>query len=63
MPALIPDLSYADLEIQEGGTAGVVYLSLFHDEDPESVKLKRENLLKYCGMDTESLVRILEKMW
>ena len=59
-PALVNDLSYADLEIQEGGTAGIIYESLYHDDDPGSVHQKRENLLAYCKMDTMSLVRILE---
>jgi len=60
MPALIPDLSYAGLEIQEGGTASMTYESLYRDEDPESQQVKRENLLEYCKMDTLSMVRILE---
>ncbi len=60
LPALVTDLSYADLEIQEGGTASIIYESLYHDDDPGSVQQKRENLLAYCKMDTLSLVRILE---
>jgi hypothetical protein len=60
LPALVTDLSYADLEIQEGGTASIIYESLYHDNDPGSVQQKRENLLAYCKMDTLSLVRILE---
>jgi hypothetical protein len=59
-PALVADLTYANLEIQEGGTAGIIYESLYHDDDHESVQQKRENLLAYCKMDTLALVRILE---
>ena len=59
LPALVKDLSYSDLEIQEGGTASLIYESLYHDKDPEQVRLKRANLLEYCKMDTLSLVRIL----
>jgi hypothetical protein len=59
LPALVKDLSYSDLEIQEGGTACIIYESLYQDNDPEQVMLKRENLLAYCKMDTLSLVRIL----
>jgi hypothetical protein len=62
LPALITDLSYAGLEIQEGGTAGMTYESLYWDDDPESVRMKRGNLLEYCGMDTLSMVRLLEKL-
>ncbi|MCX6265732.1 MAG: DUF2779 domain-containing protein, partial [Bacteroidetes bacterium] len=60
LPALVTDLSYADLEIQEGGTASITYESLYQDGDPGSVQQKRDNLLAYCKMDTLSLVRILE---
>ena len=60
LPALVTDLSYDDLEIQEGGTASIIYESLYHDDDPGSVQQKRENLLAYCKMDTLALVRILE---
>lgn len=63
LPALILDLSYSDLEIQEGGTAGITYESLYHDNIPESIQKKRENLLKYCEMDTLSMVRILEMLF
>ena len=62
LPALIADLSYADLEIQEGGNASLTYESMFDDEDTESVMLKRANLLEYCKLDTLSMVRILEKL-
>ncbi len=62
LPALVNDLSYADLEIREGGMAGLTYELLFDDEDIESVRLKRMNLLEYCKMDTLSMVKILEKL-
>jgi predicted RecB family nuclease len=62
LPALVPDLSYDDLEIQDGGTASETYLSLYYDGDSYSVAEKRENLLRYCALDTLSMVRILEKL-
>jgi Asp-tRNA(Asn)/Glu-tRNA(Gln) amidotransferase B subunit len=62
LPALIPDLSYASLEIQEGVTASMTYESLYYDEDPGSLQVKRENLLEYCKMDTLSMVRIQEML-
>ena len=60
LPALVPDLSYSGLEIQEGGSASLTYESLYYDTDPDSVAKKRGNLVKYCEMDTLSMVRILE---
>jgi len=62
LPALIPDLTYSDLNIQEGGAASLTYESLYYDEEPESVRLKRDHLLAYCRMDTWSMVKILEKL-
>lgn len=62
LPALVPDLSYSGLEIQEGGSASLTYESLYYDTDPESVAKKRENLLKYCELDTLSMVKILEHL-
>jgi hypothetical protein len=60
LPALIPDLSYSDLNIHEGGTASLTYESLYYDTDIQSISEKRANLLKYCEMDTLGMVRILQ---
>lgn len=60
LPALVKDLSYDDLEIHEGGTASLTYLSLYEDIDLLSVRKKRENLLKYCRMDTWAMVKLIE---
>jgi hypothetical protein len=62
LPALVPDLSYSDLEIQEGGSASLTYESLYYDTDPDSILKKRQNLLRYCELDTLSMVRIFEKI-
>jgi hypothetical protein len=62
LPALVTDVSYSGLEIQEGGTASMTYESLYSDNDPDSIAKKRENLLKYCEMDTLSMVKILERL-
>ena len=62
LPALESELSYGNLEIQEGGTASLIYESLYTDPDPESIRKKRADLLTYCGLDTMSMVRILEKL-
>jgi CRISPR/Cas system-associated exonuclease Cas4 (RecB family) len=62
LPALVPELSYNDLEISEGGTASLTYMSLYEDTDLQSVSVKRENLLRYCELDTLAMVKLLEKM-
>jgi hypothetical protein len=62
LPALVPDLSYDDQEIQEGGTASMVYESLYSEKDPMIIVKKREDLKKYCALDTLSMIRILEEL-
>ena len=62
LPALVPELSYNDLEISEGGTASLTYMSLYEDKDLQSVSVKRENLLRYCELDTLAMVKLLEKI-
>lgn len=59
LPAYIDDVSYHDLEIQEGGTASLTYLSLYDDTDQEIIAKKRDNLLKYCHLDTMAMVRLM----
>jgi predicted RecB family nuclease len=65
LPALVPELTYDDLEIAEGQTASL-WLSrlLFRpgaipEEDREPL---RDALLEYCRQDTWATVRLLEKL-
>lgn len=60
LPALVPNLSYKDLEVRDGSMASLTYSSLFTDNETESVKKKREALIRYCSLDTEAMVRILD---
>ena len=59
LPALVPDMSYKGMEIADGGTASAAFESLFYEEDAFRIKEIRENLLKYCGMDTLAMVKLL----
>ena len=63
LPAWCPDLSYADLAIADGQTASVRYLRVLRGEtrgaEAEAV---RAELLRYCGLDTLAMVRLLEEM-
>lgn len=47
----MPELSYKDLEIQEGGSASQAYLNL--------LERTRKALLKYCERDTIAMVELL----
>lgn len=62
LPALIPELSYKDLEIGDGGTASVAFTSLYQNPNPEEIKKIRSALLEYCKMDTYAMVRLLEHL-
>jgi len=62
LPALVPEMSYDDLEIADGGTASKAFESLYFEQDEKRKKEIREQLIKYCEMDTMAMVRILLKM-
>lgn len=62
LPALVPELSYGDLEVQEGGTAMAVFLAMFNGTFNGDVEQMRKNLLAYCERDTWAMVKLLEKL-
>lgn len=62
LPALIPELSYKDLEINEGGLASVAFESLYYETDLMRIAEIRNNLLQYCKLDTLAMVKIYEKL-
>ena len=62
LPALVPELSYDELEINEGGLASVAYESLQTETDLMYIAEIKEQLHKYCKLDTLAMVRILEKL-
>ncbi|HRN27461.1 MAG TPA: DUF2779 domain-containing protein [Ignavibacteriaceae bacterium] len=62
LPALIPELSYENLEINEGGLASTAFESLYYETDLIRIAEIRNNLLEYCKMDTFAMVKLLEKL-
>ncbi len=62
LPALIPELSYENLEINEGGLASVAFESLYYETDLMRIAEIRHNLLEYCKLDTYAMVKLLEKL-
>lgn len=62
LPALVPELSYNSLEINEGGLASIAFENLFDETDMIKIVETREQLLEYCKLDTLAMVRILEKL-
>ncbi len=62
LPSLVPELSYDNLEINEGGLASIAYESLQTETDLMFIAEIRQQLLEYCKLDTFGMVRILEKL-
>jgi len=62
LPALVPEMSYADLEIGEGGTAMAAFEGLLNIKDHSEKQKIRNALLEYCKLDTMAMVRILDKL-
>ncbi len=60
LPALCPELSYSELDIGDGLTAGNEFFGLYFCDKEEIKKKTREDLLKYCHLDTLAMVRIFE---
>ena len=62
---LVPELSYDDLEVSDGGTASAMLEKLILEPDafsPEKRDLHRQSLLRYCQMDTLALVKLYERL-
>jgi predicted RecB family nuclease len=59
LPALVPDLGYDDLEIQEGGIASLAYTEIIQPNTlPARRAFLRQSLLAYCSRDTEAEVSL-----
>jgi hypothetical protein len=63
LPALVPSMSYAGMEVSEGNEAGLAYDALVRGalNDQERSKL-RKALLSYCKQDSLGMVRLLERL-
>ena len=62
LPALVPELRYDDLTINNGTDASAAFYNLQNETDKEKVKATREALLNYCGLDTLAMVKVFEKL-
>lgn len=62
LPAINPDYTYENLEIQEGNAAGMEYLRMSSLQDEEEKSKIRKNLLEYCKRDTWGMAVILEQL-
>lgn len=63
LPVLVPELSYKDLTIHEGGTASQEWWRMVAAETPESERQAIAAALKaYCARDTYAMVAIWHKL-
>ncbi|MBD5508233.1 MAG: DUF2779 domain-containing protein [Lachnospiraceae bacterium] len=65
LPALCPDvpaLDYQNLEGVHNGSEAAAAFADMTSHSQEEIKKIRENLLKYCGLDTYAMVKVLEKL-
>ena len=61
MPVLVPELSYGDLVIQEGGTASASWAIVTDPELPQAEKDKLyQDMIDYCRLDVLGMVKILD---
>lgn len=59
LPVLVPELSYKELEIQNGGSAQTLWMNAVLEENNELDKNKiLKDLLEYCKLDTLAMVEI-----
>lgn len=62
VPALIPDFSYDDLEVQDGSMAMDAYWQMCMAEDEAEKDRIRHGMLEYCKRDTFVMVKLVEKL-
>ncbi|MBS4068977.1 MAG: DUF2779 domain-containing protein [Sulfurimonas sp.] len=62
LPALVPELSYKSLEISNGEMAALAWINMIKTDCVDTKIKIRNQLLKYCQLDTYAMVRILNEM-
>ena len=62
LPVIDPTKGYADLAIQSGDVASILFARHFTAADPTGFAVYRDALLSYCGMDTEGMVGVIRTL-
>lgn len=61
LPVLVPELSHAELDISEGGTAQRLWMeAILDDKRPKEKEKILKDLWDYCELDTLAMVKIWE---
>lgn len=62
LPLLVPELSYKELNVQDGTMAMSAWEEIINTNDEKKVAQLSADLLKYCELDTLAMVKIFEKV-
>jgi hypothetical protein len=63
LPVLVPELSYKGMSIGDGATAMTSWKDMVYgDIDGKKREEIRENLLRYCELDTFAMIKIYEAL-
>ncbi len=62
LPALVPEMNYDNLEINDGGLAAIAFDNLQYETDLMRIAETRHQLLEYCKLDTLAMVKIHDKL-
>jgi hypothetical protein len=63
LPALVPEMTYAGMEVTNEQAAGLAWESLVRGGlDCGEQARTRKALLDYCGQDTMALVTLLDRL-
>jgi hypothetical protein len=60
LPALVPEFSYKNLEINKGDMASLAFERLYQEIDEFVIAKIRKDLFEYCKLDTLAMVEILK---
>jgi len=60
LPVLVPQMSYEDLEVNNGSLASLRWLEMRTETSAERVTQIRRDLLEYCHQDTLAMVELLK---
>jgi hypothetical protein len=63
LPVLVPDLTYSELEVQDGTAAQIVWNELLYLEDCEEKDSRLSALRQYCRLDSLAMVEIFKVLW
>ena len=60
LPVMVPDLSYKGMAVANGTDAMESWIRLINMPDGDEKNKLRQDMLEYCKLDTEAMVRIFE---